>query len=123
MESDLTKRATVDRAISPAEVTVIQVMLERAAVAPEYARLNTSLNTLRVVSRCTCGCDSVDFTAWDTQSPRTLIADGTGETLAGNPVGVIIWGSADSVTGIEVYANGGTEDDLRLPTAVSIRPW
>jgi hypothetical protein len=100
----MTKPVTGDRPISPAEVTVIQVMLERAAVSPEYSRLNTNLST------------------WDTESPRTQIADGTGETPSGNPVGVIIWGSADSVTGIEVYANGGTEDDLRLPTTVLFSP-
>jgi hypothetical protein len=49
MEPHLSKRETVDRPISPAEVMVIQVMLEGAAVAPEYSRLNTNLNTLRVV--------------------------------------------------------------------------
>ena len=119
----MTKPVTVDRPILPAEVTVIQVMLDRAAVSPDYSRFNTNLNTLRVVRLCECGCESVDFTTWDTESPRTQIADGTGETPSGNPVGVIIWGSADSVTGIEVYANGGNEDDLRLPTTVSIRPW
>ena len=119
----MTKRVTVDRPISPAEVTVIQVMLERAAVAPEYSRLQENLNTLRVVWRCECGCDSVDFNTHDPQSRRTIIADGTGETPSGNAVEVIIWGDADSVTGIEVTFHGGTEDDLRLPTPESIRAW
>src|SRR5687767_13659116 len=116
----MTKRVRAHPPISPAEITVIQVMLERASVAPG---LYADLHTLRVVDRRGCGCDSVDFTGYDTESPRTIIADGTGETPSGNPVGVIIWGSADSVTGIEVYGTGDMEDDLRLPTLESIRPW
>jgi hypothetical protein len=117
----MTKPVAVDRPISSAEITVIQVMLQRAAVAPEYSRLQENLNTLRVVWRCECGCDGVDFNTHDPQSGRTIIADGTGETPSGNPVDVIIWGSADSVTGIEICA--GRDDDLRLPTPESIRAW
>jgi hypothetical protein len=119
----VTKRVTVDRPISSEEIAVIQVMLERAAVSPEYLRLNTNLSSLRVVERCACGCDSVDFTTYDPQSPSRRVAHGSGTTPSGNPVGVIIWGSASSVAGIEVYASTGTEEDLLLPTAESIRAW
>ena len=119
----VTKRATVDRAISPAEITVVQVMLKRAAVAPEYSRLGSDLNRLRVVERCSCGCDSVDFKRDDPQTRPKPIADDTGETIAGGQVGVIIWGTSEAVTGIEVYDLGAGDNDIRLPAPDSIRPW
>ena len=119
----MSKRVTVDQPISPEEITVIRVMLERAAVTADCARLLTELNALRVVYRCSCGCDSVDFQTFDPKIPPMPIADGTGETPSGGSVGVIIWGSVDSVTGIEIYDEGAGDNDLRLPTPESIQPW
>jgi hypothetical protein len=117
------KRAALDRPISPPEIAVIQVMLERAAVAPEYSLLGSDLSRLRVVERCSCGCDSVDFKKYDPQARSKPIADGTGETVSGGQVGVIIWGTSDAVTGIEVYDLGAGENDIRLPSPDSVRPW
>jgi len=102
---------------------VIQVMLERAAVDPEYQRLTAHVERLRVIDRCGCGCDSVDFKVDDSDNRPKPIADGTGETDAGGQVGVIIWGTADSITGIEVYDLGAGADGIRLPIPHSIRPW
>ena len=98
-------------------------MLERAAVDPAYQRLTADVGRLRVVDRCGCGCDSVDFKPYDHERRPKPIADGTGETPMGGQVGVIVWGTAESITGIEVYDLGAGDDDLRLPVLESIRPW
>jgi hypothetical protein len=119
----MTKRITADRPISPSEIAVIQVMLERAAVDPSCQRLAADVERLRVIDRCACGCDSVEFKAHDADRPSTLIADGTGVTPSVGQVGVIIWGTAKTVTGIEVYDLGAGADDIRLPIPSSIRPW
>jgi hypothetical protein len=49
-------------------------MLERAAVTADCSRLLTELNALRVVYRCSCGCDSVDFQTFDPQFPVVVDA-------------------------------------------------
>ncbi|MGH7535357.1 MAG: hypothetical protein ACREMG_07215, partial [Gemmatimonadales bacterium] len=51
------------------------------------------------------------------------IADGIGTTPAGGKVGVIVWGTAEAVTGLEVYDLGAGAADLRLPDPSSIAPF
>jgi hypothetical protein len=101
-QPEVTRRVTADRPISPAEITLIHAMLERAALEPAYRRLVEGIESLRVIARCSCGCDSVDFNVRGQGCHPTPIADGTGETAAGGKVGVLIWGTAESVVGIEV---------------------
>jgi len=48
---------------------------------------------------------------------------GTGKTLTGGDVGIIVWGTDDAVTGIEVYDLGAGDTDIKLPVESSIRPW
>ena len=117
----MTERAKINRPITPDEVAVIRAALERASVSSETAVLATDLEGLHVVSRCSCGCDSVDFVEHDPARPAKPIADGIGTTPAGGAVGLIVWGRADAVTGLEVYDVGAGDDDLKLPTTSSIR--
>jgi hypothetical protein len=119
----MTQRTTIDRQITPEELSVIRATLERAAVSPGYEPLAANLEHLRAVARCSCGCDSVDFCVYNPDRPPRPIGDGTGQTAAGGSVGIIIWGTDETVTGIEVYDLGAGDDDLRLPVPSSIRPW
>ena len=116
-------RPKLNRAASPEEVAVVRAALERVAAAPEFRRLTTSLEQLRVVSKCGCGCDSVDFADYDPGHPTRVIAQGTGTSAVGSLVGVMVWGTAESVTGLEVYDLGECLDsaDARLPVPSSIR--
>jgi hypothetical protein len=117
------ERAKINRPISPEEVAVIRTALERIPTSPEYKSLAASLGELRAIDRCSCGCDSVDFAPHDPARPATIVADGLGTTLAGGTVGLIVWGRADAITGLEVYDLGAGDHDLRLPTPDSIRSW
>lgn len=117
----MTERARISRPITPEEVTVIRVALERAPASPGPGIPTGDLETLHVVSRCSCGCDSVDFAEHDPARPAKPIADGIGTTPSGGTVGIIIWGGTDAVTGLEVYDLGAGDGDLKLPTANSIR--
>src|SRR5262245_56064480 len=114
-------RTKINRPISPEEVAVIRTTLERAPVAPEHSRLATSVESLRAVDQCSCGCDSVDFEAQGSVQPAKRTGDAIGTTPAGGVVGVIVWGRDDAITGLEVYDLGAGEDGLRLPTLDSIR--
>jgi hypothetical protein len=75
-----------------------------------------------VVGVCGCGCDSVDFTPHDPSHTSAPVADGVGTTPAGGDVGVIVWGTSDAITGLEIYDMGAGESDLRLPNPDTIRP-
>jgi hypothetical protein len=75
-----------------------------------------------VVDQCNCGCASVDFAFAGEERPRP-IADGVATTPAGGGVGVIVFGTADAITGLEIYDNGAGERDLTLPLPDSIRGW
>ena len=114
-------RTKINRPLTPEEITVIRTTLERAPVSPEYSGLAASINQLRAVDRCSCGCDSIDFEEDGSVRPAKPIGDAIGTTPAGGVVGVIVWGRDDAVTALEIYDLGAGEDGLRLPKPDSIR--
>ena len=117
----MTERAKIDRPISPTEIAVIRAALERFPVSSEFTALSAQLPQLRAVDQCSCGCDSVDFVLHGQTPPASPIADGVGTTPKGGSIGLIVWGTSDAITGLEVYDLGAGDDDLRLPTVESIR--
>jgi hypothetical protein len=78
---------------------------------------------LRVVGKCDCGCDSVDFVEQGKIKHAKPIADGIGSTSRGGKVGVIIWGTPEVITGLEIYDLGAGDVDIKLPTPESIMPF
>lgn len=107
------------------EVEVIRATLRAAPVRAVAPPLLETAASLTVVSRCECGCASVDFV--DSQPaeqhrPKPL-GDGVGRTSAGGDVGVIVWGNSDAITGLEIYDLGAGDIDLKLPVPSSIKPW
>ena len=115
-------RPKLNRAATPDEIAVVRAALERVAAAPEYQHLSTRLDGLRVVSKCGCGCDSVDFAEYDPGHPTRVIAHGIGQNPAGGLVGVMVWGTADRVTGLEVsdLEEAVNSADARLPVPTTI---
>jgi hypothetical protein len=116
-------RLDTPRSITQGELAVLRATLEKAAKVPLDPDVLAGLGSLRVIGGCECGCDSVDFAEHDPERPSRPIADGTGNTPAGGDVGIIIWGTDDAVTGIEVYDLGAGDADIKLPIESSIRPW
>jgi hypothetical protein len=116
-------RTTEPRRISSAETAVIQAALDRAPTASPLVRLPLPLEELRVVGLCECGCDSVDFVPVESAVHSRPLADGIGTTSAGGDVGIIVWGTDDAVTGLEIYDLGAGDGDVRLPVSGSIRPF
>jgi hypothetical protein len=109
------------RLINSAELAVLRATLERAPVAAATSQVTAKLESLQVVGRCECGCDSLDFADSDTARRSQPIGDGIGTTRAGGKVGVIVWGTAEAVTGLEIYDLGAGAADLRLPDPESIQ--
>ena len=117
------KRTKINRPISATEVEVIRVTLERAAAAPEFKKLETNAERLQVVGKCDCGCESVDFVEQGTVPHVKPIADGIGSTSRGGKVGVIVWGTPEIITGLEIYDLGAGDKDIKLPAPESIAPF
>ena len=102
---------------------MIRATLERASVRGRTSPFVAQLDQLRVVDRCGCGCDSMDFLLHDPDHPAKPVADGIGTTPSGGMVGVLVWGRDDEVTALEVYDLGAGQEDLRLPDPASIQPF
>ena len=111
------------RRIRDDEIAVIRAALDRARVSPVDETASAAISNLEVVGRCECGCASVDFDPAASDRRSTVIADGTGTTPRGGHVGIIVWGRADAITGLEIYDLGAGDDDLVLPVPTSVIPW
>jgi hypothetical protein len=115
-------RAKPNRPINDDEIRIIRTTLERCGQIPEAVGLVPTLDNLHVVDGCQCGCASVDF-AVTTPEQRQPIADGLGILPNGERVGVIVWGTPDSVTGLEIYDMSATATGLPLSKLQSVIPW
>lgn len=94
-----------------------------APIVPDAGRYIGMLDALTVVGGCGCGCASVDFVPQDTNGSSHIVGDGMGKTSAGGQVGLIVWGTAQAITGLEVYDMGAGQEDLGLPDPASIASW
>ncbi len=83
----------------------------------------SALEKPRVVSRCGCGCASVDFVRLKEWGALRSVADGIGTTDAGGRVGVLAWGKGGRLLGLEIYDLGDGQSDLTLPAPESVHPW
>ena len=108
------------RPISPQELEVIRRALSTCRTEAASPSHDLVAPTLLVSSLCGCGCDTVEFRGAGGEI-AAVIADGLGETADGSGVGVLVFGTADTITCLEVYSF----DDVpaRLPILDSIRPF
>ena len=80
---------------------------------PDAARFLSTLENLVVVSRCDCGCDTVDFRSSDPEGTPGVVADGVGETRDGATVNVIVFAADQELVSLEVC--GVAAETARLP--------
>ena len=115
-------RAPISRPISVEEVRIIRTALLSCAVIPEAPGLLATLGNLHVVGGCECGCASVQFVIKTTEYRRP-IAEGLGILPNGDCVGVMVWGNAEEVTGLEIYDLSAVASGLALSQLQSVIPW
>jgi hypothetical protein len=117
-------RPPQNRPISTEEAMVLGAAFQCAPKIPDAAsHLVSAIASCGVVSRCGCGCDSVDFERRGAPGASCIVADGVGTTPSGGEVGVLVWASGDVITGLEVYDLGAGDDDITLPVPNSIHGW
>jgi hypothetical protein len=109
------------RRITRHEAEVLRRALEICPAGPVAQDLLDSISNLEVVARCECGCDTVEFGRIDWAGPPELVAEGVAQTADGMAVGLLVFGTADAVTCLEVYSLD--DEPARLPTVESIRPY
>jgi hypothetical protein len=82
------------------------------------------LPAVSVVSRCGCGCPTIDLAidgvAAPLSSPTTILADAEGLSPEGIPVGIIVHGREGLISELEIYAKSGDDDRFSLPLIDSL---
>lgn len=109
------------RQISSQEADVLRRALSVCPVVAVSEALRDCVADLEVISRCECGCDTVEFRGIDWVSPPSVLADGVAETPDRKAIGLIVFGTQDRVTCLEVYSYD--EVPAHLPTLSSIRSY
>jgi len=111
-----------ERPLTEAERRLAHWMLEHGE--PEASRFLEQLERARVVSRCPCGCASVDFEVAGLPAPSGGLRI-LGDYVYGNEsdlTGIFIFERSGILAGIEVYGLGGDAPST-LPSPTALRPF
>jgi hypothetical protein len=119
-----------ERQIVPDEADVVRWLLANAANTDVSAYSAESLTNATVVSACTCGCASIDFSFGEDAADVTrddlrateIIAEGFAVWPDGARAGVMLWGKRGRLLGIELY-DLGSDAARRFPTVQVMRRW
>jgi hypothetical protein len=106
------------RPISEAEASVVERALTVAATDDSARVLYPLVRSLQVVSRCECGCASVDFCFPPQGKIARIVADAVAKSPNGEDIGLIIWAFGDQLSGLEVYSY--SDNPASLPVVASI---
>jgi hypothetical protein len=103
------------RAVTREEAAVIEWLLRHGGQGSDC--FFAQIETLTIVSRCTCGCPTVYFELANNQASRKgerLISDQLG-TVDGEDVGVMLFELNGRLSTLEVYSCAGADKPFGLP--------
>ena len=110
-----------DRPLTHREAVLVRWMLERGA-----AGFLPQLAVARVVSRCYCGCASVDFAVGGVVPPAGdgigILADFEYRTAEGHLCGAFVFERAGLLAGLEVWSVDGLSTPSTLPEVSQLQP-
>lgn len=113
-----------DRPLTPEEASLVRWLLEHGGAAA--AGFLPQLSRARVVSRCACGCVSVDFAIGGVTPPTAdglrVLADYEYRSAAGDPLGVFVFERAGLLAGLEVWSLDGRCIPATLPRVEQLLP-
>lgn len=114
-------REPLIRPLTQHERDLIRWLIEHSFVK-DATRLLPQVDRLSVVSKCTCGCPTIDL-ALDGKPAvlkgQGIISDWDAE-VNGMPVYVQLWISNDQISSLEVGSLPGTDQPFGLPAIESI---
>jgi hypothetical protein len=115
-------RAALDRPATQEEREVVRWLLEHGD--PKYRPLTSQVDGLKVVSKCTCGCPTINF-ALDGDPPSRkgtrLIGDFVA-TVDDQDVGVLLFENDGKLSSLEVYSFAGSDKPFGLPNVDTLAP-
>ncbi|MDP2233096.1 MAG: hypothetical protein Q8K89_05640 [Actinomycetota bacterium] len=91
-----------DRPISAKEAALVSWLLLNAQMGCDTAGRSASVDDLRVVGRCSCGCPSVDFVENGQGSGAFPIASAYGTTVDGVVAALVVWEREGVISGLEL---------------------
>ena len=86
---------------------------------PEAQDYIPQIEKLRVISRCSCGCPTVDF--YPPKGPSEILADFYGVTAENVEVGVILHARDGRISELEVYSVAQQEKPFGLPKLETLK--
>ena len=113
-----------ERPLSNEEVALLEWLIDHGR--PDASKYRFQIPLLRVVSKCGCGCPSIDL-ATGSASHKTgapsIIADGEATSPEGVFVGIILHVRGGEISKLEVYSITGQESRFSLPKPETITLW
>jgi hypothetical protein len=113
-------RISVDRTLSKAERALLEWLLVKET--PDAALYTSQIDSIRVVSRCGCGCPTVDFALHSGRKVGAshIVAEASGKSPEGISVDVILHAREGELSELEVYSREGLDAPFDLPCPESL---
>ena len=108
-----------DRPLTSKEITLLRWLLEHGT--DSAAQHVGEIEKLRVVSRCGCGCASIDFVRAP-GSPLEILSDQQWQDEQGRRFGAFAFAKEGKIAGIEVWSMDGLATPTALPDPSLLSP-
>lgn len=114
-----------DRDLTPDEASLVRWLLEHGE--PRASDALSQVARARVVSRCACGCASVDFSV-DGSRPSgrigmDVVSDYWWRSARGNLCGAFVFLRDGVLAGLDLWSIDGAETPSELPRPDDLRPY
>jgi hypothetical protein len=113
-----------DRPLTPQEQALVRWLLEHGN--PDAAGYLPQLAQARVVSRCPCGCASIDFSIGGAVplagAGMHVLSDYVWQADDGTHCGIFVFSCGGLLAGLEVWSADGMEAVSALPAIERLRP-
>lgn len=122
MSGEIHYRVSDKRPLSPEERTLLEWLISHGvSTARHYA---AQLPFVTVVSRCSCGCPTVDLAVNGKQTfgASELVTDVEGRSPEGIFVGVILHAREGQLAELEVYPLADVKGPFALPNPATLVP-
>jgi hypothetical protein len=106
-----------NRALSFEEQDLLRWLISHST--PEAQNYATQIEGLRVISRCSCGCPTVDF--YPLQGPSKILANFYGVTPEKVEVGVILHARDGKISELEIYSVDLQDQPFGLPQIETLK--
>jgi hypothetical protein len=116
-QTDLSSAIPENRPLSAYERELLSWLLQNAAA--DNSRFLEQLDAARVVSRCGCGCATINLSVgdggWHSSGGLPTLAGRQWTDNAGRLFGVVVFAKAGLLAGLEVYSVDGEATPTKLP--------